>query len=137
MRSIDAVPIDNFGKSFIQLALKIYRHIDGYVDAYYGLEEFRERVDESEAVPPQQLLEAHKRLTEIVPEDDPERLRYLASVLGAMECTIRELNGEKYDYVDEVVKLFGISPKLVPEEEFLSVHNDLDTVIPGKNSLAE
>ena len=134
---MDKRQIDEFGESFIQLALEINKHIEGYVDAYYGPEGLRERVEASAATPPKQLLEAHKRLREIVPDSDPDRHRYLVAILNAMECTIRKLNGEEYDYIDEVEKLFGISPKLVPEAEFLKAHNNLDTYIPGKGTLAE
>ena len=134
---MDTRQIDEFGESFIQLALEINKHIEVYVDAYYGPEGLRERVEDSAATPPKQLLEAHKSLREIVPDSDPDRHRYLVSILNAMECTIRKLDGEEYDYIDEVEKLFGISPKLVPEAEFLKVHNNLDTYIPGKGSLAE
>ena len=50
---------------------------------------------------------------------------------------LRKLNGEEFDYFDEVEGLFGITPALVPEEYFLKIHKDLDNQFPGKGSLLE
>ncbi len=129
--------VDKFSSSFIRLAHEINKYIEGYVDGYYGPESIRAEVEATPALPPKELLENHKRLRDIIPARDKKRQRYLVAVLNAMECTIKKLNGHEYEYLDEVKNLYGISPEIVDEEEFLKTHNVLDTIIPGKGGLAE
>lgn len=134
---MSAQQVDEFGASFIRLALEVNRHIEGYVDAYYGPEEIFTDVENSSLVPPEQLLESHKRLRDITPDGDAGRHRHLVHTLNAMECTIRKLNGEAFEFLDEVEQLFGISPVLVDEGEFLQTHRELDTILPGGGPLGE
>ncbi len=54
-----------------------------------------------------------------------------------MDCTIRMIKGEEFDYFDEANRLFDIRPQLIPEDAFLAVHRELDTLLPGSGSLAD
>ncbi|MCP4415985.1 MAG: hypothetical protein GY805_05140, partial [Chloroflexi bacterium] len=33
--------LDNYGRSYLRLTLEIDKHIDGYVDAYYGPDDIK------------------------------------------------------------------------------------------------
>ena len=128
---------DQFSNSYIRLAHEINKHIEGYIDAYYGPQSIKAEAEAAPLKPPQQLLKDHNRLRELIPTGDSKRHRYLDAVVNAMACTISKLNGQEYEYLDEVNKLYGISPQLVAEREFLAIHNSLDTIIPGKGALEE
>jgi hypothetical protein len=128
---------NEFGKAFLRLALEIDKHVEGYVDAYYGPEEINKEVESGGLRTPKQLKDDHLRLMENLPEENPQRRKYLAAQLDAMGFMIRKLSGEEFSYPEEVEGLFRITPELVPEEVFLETHRILDEYIPGKGSLVE
>lgn len=129
--------IDDFGRAFLRLALEINKHIEGYVDAYFGPDEIKKKIDSVKALSPQQLFENHQLLENLIPTDDPNRHKYLVALTNSMGFMIRKLNGEIFDYLEEVGGLFGISPELIDEKVILNIHKLLDDQIPGKGSLAE
>jgi hypothetical protein len=129
--------IDDFGHSFLRLALEINKHIEGYVDYYYGPDFIREEVESTSALPPDQLRDQHNHLQEILPSDDPKRHTYLVALTDAMGCTLDRLGGKKFEYREEVERQFGVLPKMVDEGEFLEVHDSLEEHIPGIGALPE
>jgi hypothetical protein len=135
--------------SYLRLGLAIGRHIDGFVDAYYGPAEFA-RLAEAEGPRPPQALEAEARellaaLDSGVPlgepgEDtsgeSPARRRFLrAQVLGLL-TSARLLGGAQIGYADEVEACYGVRPQRVPEELILAAHKNLEEVVPGSGPLA-
>lgn len=129
--------IDEFSQSFVRLALEINKHIEGYVDSYYGPDFIKREVESTSAITPIQLQENYKHLEEMLPTDDPNRHQYLAALSNAMRCTIEKLNGKEFEYLEEVERLFGVSPRLVDEGEFLEAQKSLGENIPGTGSLPE
>jgi hypothetical protein len=130
-------PLEEFSQNYLRLALEIEKHFEGYVDAYIGPEELKSAVQSTPPKPPAALLDDLAWLQGNLPTDPPHRHRYLNGVLRAIDCTIRMLNGQEFDYYDEANRLFDIRPQLIPEDEFLAVHRELDTLLPGSGSLAE
>jgi hypothetical protein len=129
--------IDEFSRNYLRLALEIEKHFEGYVDAYIGPEDLKTAVLSTSPKTPAALLDDLAWLQDNLPTDPAHRHRYLNGVLRAIDCTIRMLNGQEFDYYDEANRLFDIRPQLVPEEELLAVHSELDTLLPGSGSLAE
>ncbi len=129
--------VDDFGQSFLRLSLEINKHIKGYVDSYFGPEDIKTEIGSTHALSPQQLYKYHLELEEIIPTKDPSRYKYLIGIVNAMGFLINKLNGEKFDYLEEVEGLFSISPELIDEDIFLNVHKTLDDQIPGKGPIAE
>jgi hypothetical protein len=134
---MDAEHFDEFGTSFLRLALEIGKHVDGYVDAYYGPNILRKEIASTPLLSFTELSEHHHRLKEILPTEDINRHRYLDAILNAMECTIGKIGGESYEYLEEVELLYGITPKLVNEELFLEAQKTLDAQLPGNGTLAD
>jgi hypothetical protein len=54
--------LDNFAKSYISLGLRINKHIDGYVEHYYGPLKIKEAIDIEERFSPKKLLQDCKIL---------------------------------------------------------------------------
>jgi len=123
-------PLDVFGQDYLRLTLAINKHIDGYIDAYYGPEALRQEVNAAPPRPPAGLLDDLARLEDSIPGDDPARAVYLSATLRAIECTLRLLNGETFDYLQEVHRLYDIHPQLTPESAFESAHRHLDAWLP-------
>ncbi|MEW5988899.1 MAG: hypothetical protein AB1791_19925 [Chloroflexota bacterium] len=123
--------------AYLRLALEINKHVDGYVDAYYGPTELKAQVEAAEKRPPAALLDDLAWLQAHVPTGDPARQSYLEATLRAMDCTLRLANGEQFDYLDEVHRLYDVSPAQVDESVFTAAHQELDILLPGTGSLSE
>ena len=129
--------LDDYGRSYLTLTLEINKHIDGYIDAYYGPDELKAAVEAAPKREPAALLDDVAALQVSIPDDDPARQAYLAAELRAIECTVRILNGEKFAYLDEVNRLYDINPQPMDEGQFTSAHNELDTLLPGSDSITD
>lgn len=123
--------LDPFSTDYLRLVLEIHaHHIDGYVDAYYGPEALKTEVEASPAKTSAELLDAVADLQSRIPATDPTRQAYLTAGLRGIECTVRMLNGEAIDYLDEVYRIYDIRPELVDEVRFTEAHKELDRALP-------
>jgi hypothetical protein len=118
-------------EEYLELALRLGRHVDNLVDSYYGPPEIAERVEAEQLHEPASLVEDAVGLREKA--DD----RWLAAQLGALETLARKLAGEELSYEDEVERYYGITVERVAEDELEEVHRRLDTALPGSGPLAE
>jgi hypothetical protein len=125
-------PLEPFGQGYLRLTLEIHKHIDGYIDAYYGPEALRAAVNAAPPRAPADLLGDVQRLQDAIPTADPARAAYLTATLRAIECTVRMLRGEAFDYLDEVYQIYDIRPRRVEESRFEAAHRDLDEALPGQ-----
>ncbi len=127
---------------YLELGLRVGRHIDGFVDAFYGSPDLARRVEGEAVTPPTVLLGAARRLVAdldagVDPTLDATRRRWLrAQVVGVM-TTCRKLAGEPITYVEEVEASYGVVPTRVDEEEIAASHRRLDASLAGSGSLAE
>jgi hypothetical protein len=117
---------------YLELCLRLGRHVDGLVDSYYGPPEIKERVDAEELTDPATLVREADSLLGVL--DDHAWLR--AQLVG-LETVARRLAGEQIAYEDEVERCYGVRPEWVPEESFAAAHSELDEALPGPGSLAE
>ena len=137
MTTNDSPRPDNYGRSYLELVLEIDKHIEGYIDAYYGPAELKTAVFQAPPKEPAALLDDVAHLQATIPQDDPQRAAYLTATLRALEGSIRLLTGETLAYPDEVARLYDINPQPVAESQFEAAHRELDSLLPGTGSLAE
>jgi hypothetical protein len=116
---------------YLELCLRLGRHVDGLVDAYYGPPEIKEQVDAEELRAPAALVKDASALLEST-EDS-----WLRAQLVGLETVARKLAGEKFPYEDEVERCYGVRPAWVPEESFEAAHRELDAALPGNGLVAE
>jgi hypothetical protein len=128
---------DTFGQDFIRLGLRINRHIEGYVDAYFGPPELKEEVESEAKKPVAELREQAARLRDSIPPDDPARAAYLKALLRAIDTALRIQAGEKIPYLEEVEALYDIKPHKVDESRFSAAHTALDALLPGAGPINE
>ncbi|HUY05684.1 MAG TPA: hypothetical protein VMU99_00285 [Acidimicrobiales bacterium] len=137
---------------YLELGLRVGRHIEGFVDSYYGPLEIANRIAVESVRAPELLRHDARALVgaidsgdalgsvaygqEVSPET-PGRRRYLRSQLVGVEMTTRVLSNEAVDYADEVEACYGVRPKRVPEEMILETHRNLDLVMPGSGPLRD
>ena len=142
--------LDPVAEEYVALAFAIARHAPGYVDAYVGPPEVRERALAEPIDEPAALLARAQTLAVLVAEagadrplgetdpDYPEtRVGYLAAQVQGMIATCRILAGEEMPYAEEVRRCFDIEPEATPESVFEAAIEELDGLLPGSGSVAE
>jgi hypothetical protein len=117
--------------SYIELGLRLGRHIDGLVDAYYGPPELAQQVEAEEVQAPAKLAADAAELRGSI-ED-----RWLHAQLVGLETVARHLAGEDISFEDEVEHCYGVRPQRAPEDVFEAAHRELDELLPGTGSLDE
>ncbi|MCO5183080.1 MAG: hypothetical protein M9965_04000 [Anaerolineae bacterium] len=129
--------MDEFGRKYLTLVLEMDKHIDGYVDSYFGPPEMRAAVAAAEKRSPATLRTDLAWLRDNIPTGDPQRVLFLSAELVAIGGTLQMLDGESLDYLTEVNLLYDISPAKVDETIFMDAHRELDELMPGPGSIAE
>jgi hypothetical protein len=122
---------------YLELGLRLGRHVDGLVDSYYGPAEIKERTDTEEPRDPRSLVEDAARLRESLDGLAEQRRNWLKAQLSGLETFARKLAGEELSFEDEVERCYGIRPIRAPESEFEEAHRELDAILPGNGSLEE
>jgi hypothetical protein len=140
------VELVNVVERYIELGLRLGRHVDGFVDAYYGPAALADRVAAEPPRPPGELAASAARLVADldagVGADGPEALapdrrRWLRAQVTGLHTSARTLAGEDIGYLDEVESCYGVRPAPVPEDRFAAAHAALDEVLPGSGALRE
>jgi hypothetical protein len=124
-----------FNENYLRLTLEIDKHIEGYVDAYYGPPELKAAVAAAPKREAAALLDDLAWLQANIPTADPAREKFLTAVLRAIHCSLQIVNGETPDYLDEVAQLYDIQPELVEESRFTAAHDQLNDLLPGNGDL--
>jgi hypothetical protein len=124
---------------YVLLCLRVGRHIDGFIDAYFGPPQWRELVDGEPPAEPRVLLEETLALIEALPTEglEPQRERWLAGQLRALECVTASLAGEDIAWADEVERQLGVRPTRTDTTFFEDVHRRLDDALAGNGTLRE
>jgi hypothetical protein len=121
----------NHAERYLVLGLRLGKHVDGLVDAYYGPAELQEQVDaESIAEPAQLAADADALLAEL---DDG----WLRDQVRGCATYSHVLAGDEISYVDEVEGCYGVRPSKTPVSVYEAVHAELDELLPGEGSLYE
>jgi hypothetical protein len=126
-------------RRYLALGLALGRHVDGFVDAYYGPPELAQQAAAGPARPPAALAaEAARLLADLDGSDlEPRRRRWLREQVRGLHTSARKLAGEPIAYADEVEWCYGVRPRRVDEDVFAEVHRRLDEVLPGTGPVAE
>jgi hypothetical protein len=118
-------------EEYLLLGLRLGKHVDGLVDAYYGPEDLKDVVDEEPPVHAAELAaDADALLASL--EDG-----WLADQVKGCATYARVLAGEQISYSDEVEGCYGVRPELTPESVYERVHAELDELLPGDGTLLE
>jgi hypothetical protein len=125
---------------FVELALSIDQHFPGYVDAYYGPRETLQAIEQRGEVPFKELERIASDLVDSISQDsslNPGRKEFLTGEVGAMQTTLRILQGEAPGFIEEVQSLYGLTPSWTNEKIFEATHKKLDELLPGSGPLVD
>jgi hypothetical protein len=119
------------GDRYLELGLRLGRHVDGLVDSYYGPAELKEQVDAEELVPAETLAADADSLLRDLPDG------WLHDQAYGLATYARVLAGEPISYSDEVEACYGVRPTRWDEDDYRAVHERLDALLPPGGSLLE
>jgi len=131
--------MDEIGRAYLSLALDIDRHLEGFVDAYFGPPELQAQTRAGEPRLLSILADDVRQLQAAVKDSDydPQRKDFLARQTRAMAAVIRNLSGDQLEFVEEVQQYFDITPQMVDEGSFEQGHAVLDRLLPGDGPVFE
>ncbi len=116
---------------YLQLGLRLGRHVDGLVDSYYGPAELQEQVEAEGKVDAAQLAADGDALLAELPDG------WLFDQVKGCATYAHVLAGDDISYADEVEGCYGVRPELVDQDVYEAVHAELDELLPGDGSLYE
>ena len=121
----------NHAEEYLLLGLRLGKHVDGLVDAYYGPQDLQDAVDDEPVIHASELAADGALLRESL--DDG----WLRDQVAACTVYARILAGEELSYGDEVEGCYGVRPERRSEDVYAAVHAQLDELLPGDGSLFE
>ena len=124
---------------YVQLGLRLGKHLDGLVDGYYGPPELKDAVDAEEPAALEALGEEAAALLADVDDwdEDPQRRRWLSGQVEGLACVADLVSGKEVAWRDAVQRCYGLEVEPAPEERFAAAHELLDAALPGDGDLAE
>ena len=127
-------------EDYLLLGLGLGRHVDGFVDAYYGPPRLAAQAADGPPEAPAALVERGRRLLADLVEDrdlDAGRRRWLRAQALGLLTSARKLNGEDIGYLEEIEACYGVRPAIRAEDDFADAHKRLDEVLPGSGGIGE
>jgi hypothetical protein len=116
------------GEAYLLLGLRLGRHVDGLVDAYYGPKELKEEVESEPLADPAELVaEADALLAEVD--------GWLGDQLLGLRTYAGKLAGDEISYADEVERCYGVRPERRDTDVYEAAHERLDELLPGEGAL--
>jgi hypothetical protein len=123
---------------YVQLGLRLGKHLDGLIDGYFGPPALKDAVDAEDLVAAEALGEEAAALLLDVErwDEDPQRRRWLAGQVEGLACVAELVSGADVRWRDAVRRCYGLDVELVPEERFAAAHEQLEGALPGNGDLA-
>jgi hypothetical protein len=134
---------DSLVDRYLALGLRLGRHIDGFVDAYFGPPALSEQIGAEPVAPADRLrVDAAELLVDLdagvdSAQVDASRRRWLRAQIVGLHTSARKLSGEPIAYADEVEWCYGVRPRFRDEELFEAAHRRLDEVLPGEGPMRD
>ena len=129
-----------FDEEFVRLALAINEHMPGYVDSYFGPDEWQQEVQQAGKLPLPDLTRRVDQLATSISQTkewDSQRQDFLARQISAMQMSLRLLAGESASLAEEVQALYDVLPIWKDESNFIESQKLLDEILPKGGSLKE
>ncbi len=131
--------MSKFGIAFLLLALRINKHIKGYVDFYFGPKKLSKIVDKESIISPNKLLTDCINLQEklYIQGFNKVREKYLEKMLIAMRTSIEILNGVEIPFKTEFLRQFDVTLQPVDESKLENIKEEINEAYTGSGSLEE
>ena len=119
------------------MALRIDKHIKGYVDFYIGPEKLKEFVENESLISPKKLLKDSIGMIQQLRVQGYEKVRehYLEKMLTAMKTSVESLIGIEISIEDQFLRLYDVALKPVKESEFANLKREFNKAYGGFEDL--
>ena len=127
-------------EEFVRLALAVNEHSPGYVDAYFGPQEWSRAAEQNGKLPLPELAARADQLARNVSQAgdlEQQRKDFLVHQICAMQMSLRLLMGEEVSLTEEVRDLFDIQPAWKDESIFMDLQSQMDQLLPGDGPIKE
>jgi hypothetical protein len=130
--------VASLAERYVQLGLRLGKHVDGLVDGYFGPAQLQETVDREGTVEPSVLVDEARGLSADVEsfDDDPQRGRWLRGQIDGLLCVAEMVAGAEASWPEAVRRCYGIDVEPTPEDQFAAAHEKLDAALPGDGDVA-
>lgn len=136
--------INKFAESYVKIMLGMDIHEPGYVDAYYGPQEYK---DEANAMQ-KSLGELKSHAREVIAglrkldlsgEEEILQLRhqYLIKQLESVMSRIDMNEGIEFTFEKEAKEIFDVTPPVYSESHFQEIINEIGKLLPGTGTVQE
>ena len=131
--------LTKFGEAFLLLALRIGKHINGYVDFYIGPKKLQDCVNHEIVTSPNKLLDDCINLQKKLLMQGYGKVRegYLDKLLIAMKTSIDSLSGVKIPFREKFLRLFDVDLQPIQESKLENYMKDFKEAYKGSGSLDE
>ncbi len=134
--------IDAIARDYVGLVLEIDTHEPGYVDAYYGPDEWRTAAKASPRSREDLKSEAGRLLVQLnafvaSDADSVARTKVLIANISSARFRLDMIDGVRVPFVDEAERLFALRPELKPLADYDAALAEVEAVVPGRGPLAE
>ncbi|MDP4174431.1 MAG: hypothetical protein Q8933_10710 [Bacteroidota bacterium] len=140
--------MNDIAEGYVKLVLQIGLYDDGYVDAYYGPENWKPKdisENEKKDFPFAALYKKANDLISQLKKIDQSKLssieklryKYLFDQILSVRSRIEILNGKKLSFDEESKALYDAVSPVYDEKFFKDVIDQLDRILPGKGSISE
>lgn len=130
--------MNSIAQTYIELALAVDMHIEGYVEAYFGPPEWKAQVQARGKRAVDELAHDAASLASTIDQSadmDSQRRDFLARQVHAIQTSLRVLQGEKLTLAEEAEGVYDIKPEWVDEASFQQAHDTLNELLPPGDSL--
>ncbi|MCG8432882.1 MAG: hypothetical protein MJA83_02495 [Gammaproteobacteria bacterium] len=137
--------LEAVAENYAKLVLALGEHDAGYVDAYYGPEEWQTEINNN----PSSLADIAEQANTLMAElsahppaenaDEINKLRhqYLEKQLGALAARVAMLNGETLRFDEETAALYDAVAPRHDAAYFQAILDEIDALLPGEQNLSE
>ena len=133
--------VDDPVERYLVAGLRLGRHLDGLVDAYYGPPALAARISAEPVTDVAAIVAELRSLVAALDAGDgdlvPSRRRWLRSQTAGLHVAARKIAGEDVAFVAEVEACYGVRPSFVDHDVLAEAHRHLDEALPGSGALAE
>ncbi|MEM7515130.1 MAG: hypothetical protein AAF388_29655, partial [Bacteroidota bacterium] len=130
-------------EGFVKLCLDIDQYQPGFVDAYFGPEEYRpaEKLEEAPVeaflATSEELLAATRKIQSKATGELLYRMNWMEKQLIAVKAKVEMMGGKTYSFDEEAKLLYDAEPPTYTEAYFDSLLQKLDAALPGEGTVSE
>ena len=137
--------IDDVAVEYVKLCLEIGLYDNGFVDAYYGPEQWNSTQTPQEIIPYQELKWKTNDLVHRMELIDPNtcnselklRRNFLFKQLNAVNSRLDILSGKQLPFDLEARNIYDVVPPHTPYQKFDELIKSLNKLVPGEGALED